>query len=154
MVRQSHSKKPPVLHSPGGFFLSGSRSTLRLVLVYVTARGEHFHSTPECRFIRLGQITKHSSAPTHAVPINSISGLPPCKGCYPDAPRAKFIKLRCSKCRSARPCAHNGGIEVLIPRVWRKGSALLPKGAITYRRDYVWPDQAHHYARVGETEQV
>lgn len=121
-------------------------------LVFVTSHGEHFHAAETCRWISLGQKARNSSAPTHAVQISSISGLSPCRSCYPDAPRIKFTKRRCKECGSARPCAHNGGILVKIPVVWRKGSALIPKGAITYRKRYVWPDVAHLYERVAEIE--
>lgn len=120
--------------------------------VFVSAHGEHFHAVKDCQWITLGQKAQRSSAPVHAVPISSISGLSPCKSCYPDTPRIKFFKRRCKECKSARPCAHNGGVLVKIPVVWRRGSALIPKGAITFRRKYVWPDVAHLYDRVVETD--
>jgi hypothetical protein len=123
-----------------------------LVQVFVTSHGAHFHSEVTCPRIRMGQASKHSSAPAHAVPISSIDGLSPCRSCYPDAPRIKFLKRRCKECGSARPCAHNGGVRVLVPAVYRRGSALLPAGTVIYRRRWVWPDVAWMYQPVGETE--
>ena len=122
--------------------------------VYVTQHGAHFHVSMSCRWITIGQRAKRSSAPIHAVEISDIHGLSPCRSCYPDAPRARFLKRRCAECNTAHPCAHNGGILVYTPRVWRKGSALLAPGTVTYRKRYVWPDVAHLYEPVVDPTKV
>ena len=136
----------------GGLLSARLRSYPAGVQVFVSAHGNHFHSEASCARIRMGQRSKHSSAPVHAVPISSIDGLSPCRSCYPDAPRIKFFKRRCKECGSARPCAHNGGVYVRVPAVYRRGSALMKPGTVIYRRRWVWPDVAWMYEPVGETE--
>jgi hypothetical protein len=135
---------------PGGLLSVLGQGYAQVVQVYVTTHGQHFHQDPSCRWLS----STFTTAPAHAVPVSSVDGLAPCRTCYPDAPRAKFTKLRCKQCRSVRPCAHNGGVLVLVPVRWRKGTHLLPAGSVTLRRAYVWPDVAYLYDRVEKTEQV
>jgi hypothetical protein len=59
-----------------------------------------------------------------AVDLEEV-GARPCRICYPDAPRIEIKKVWCKRCKSKRPCRHNGGVRV----VRRHGESV-----------YVWPD--------------
>ena len=117
-------------------------------VVWVSEHGRHFHARQECRRIKAGQHAKQSTATLYSMELKDVDGLAPCRSCYPDAPRIITYKPYCDECRTARPCAHNGGVLCLIPRVWRQGSALLKPGEVTYSRRWVWPEHAHWYEQV------
>lgn len=123
-------------------------SLLSTSIYVVGERGKHFHRTPDCWRIKAGQTGRNPS------PIRKLSSgadlIPrqaPCRTCFPDAPRTKVHTPYCHTCRSRRPCTHNGGVLVKIPRVWRYGAALLEPGQVTYARRYVWPHRAARYLK-------
>lgn len=120
-----------------------------VLVVWVSAQGRHFHATKDCWRVRAGQHAKSSTAPLRSLELKDLEGFSPCRTCYPDTPRVTTFHRFCSEHGSARPCVHNGGVYVLIPRTWRRGSALNQPGDVTYRKAYVWPENAHWYEQVG-----
>lgn len=117
--------------------------------VYVVGfDGQRFHRTDSCWRIRAGQVGKAQYRVRKIGPREFTPRHTPCRSCFPDAPRVRVRTPYCYACESAKPCAHNGGVMVKIPRVWRYGAALLEPGQVTYSRRYVWPHRAARYKQV------
>jgi hypothetical protein len=133
----------------GPLILYGRNMSLSSTSIYVVgAWGKHFHRDPDCWRIRTGQTGKNPRPIRQLTFAELIPRHAPCRTCYPDAPRTKVHTPYCHTCESVRPCAHNGGVLVKIPRVWRYGAALLEPGQVTYARRYVWPHRAARYVQV------
>lgn len=81
--------------------------------------------------------------------LDQLDHRTPCRECYPDAPRAKVLLPYCHRCRSPRPCEHNGGVAVKVPVTYPNGYALIEPGETIMRTSYVRPDRAYLYERAG-----
>ena len=82
-----------------------------------------------------------------AVDLRTVAKPVPCKSCYPDAPRPRVARRFCPKCNkhSARACAHNGGVPVVLTYETTYRSLLREPGDECSRVIYVWPDRARLY---------
>lgn len=105
--------------------------------VYRTQSGDRrvrFHRFPTCRRTR-GSVLSPVELDDVEIPV-------PCLECYPDAPRPISAHRYCPTCNvsSVRPCAHNGGVRVLMTRVRRTTRMTHEAGEPYVRFDYVWPE--------------
>lgn len=118
---------------------------------YVYVRGENrseqrFHKDEDCT-----QLTKRPARgegrDLREVTLDELYWATPCRNCYPDAPRASSVHLRCEICNSGaiRPCAHNGGVLVKQLITMRRQTINYEIGDIVVRRKYVWPEHVRHY---------
>ncbi len=120
--------------------------------VYVTDSNPYrqkFHRSEDCT-----QLTKR---PAKGVPqeirqidIQDVGDALPCLRCYPDAPRAKSLHKYCHTCDTGmiRPCAHNGGVKVLMTRTRRVQTLLQEPGEQYVQERWVWPERASRYVMV------
>ena len=93
-----------------------------------------FHASEDCfRFA--------GSQPIRKVELGDLEHPTPCSNCYPDAPRARYKRLACHKCKQRRPypCRHNGGVPVFL----KKRSS--PRGLEYTVRMFVWPDMVRFH---------
>lgn len=105
-----------------------------------------FHKNQTCPMMVKKPPSGRSHTPVE-VEVDEIHYPTPCLLCYPDAPRAVSAHVVCRMCspRAARPCVHNGGLMVYMPRVHRAPSLSSTQGDVYYRRQWVWPEVLRHY---------
>ena len=91
--------------------------------------GAAFHARPDCRWL------KNTRHPVVELDLAKLRSAQPCKTCYPQLPNPRVAHIRCRKCNTGKvyPCAHNGGVLVVVP------------GQRYSRVKHVWPEQAHAY---------
>lgn len=115
-------------------------------VVYLTAaRGWTFHKTPECYELR--QAGELLSRPLEELGHTAS----PCRACFRDAPKKlKLYRRFCPECatsRRAKPCAHNGGVQVWIHQPGGGYGSRGKRRVSSNRRVWVWPDQAARYQK-------
>jgi len=105
-----------------------------------------FHQTKTCAMLTK-KPAKGEPRPLLEVDLKDLKFAVPCKYCYPDAPRAKSMHLRCQICYPQRPapCKHNGGVPVIINVTVKKRTLYLEPGDVITKVRYVWPEKVHHY---------
>lgn len=81
------------------------------------------------------------------VDLDEIRDQRPCLRCYPDAPRATFLRRYCPTCNTSqtRPCPHNGGIRVFYDVTYKTSTLYREAGETFTREKWVWPDRLRHY---------
>lgn len=86
------------------------------------------HASPDC--YRLAQAVN----PVQEIDLATLQAPRPCRACFPEFPDVRVVHARCPRCNRGKvyPCAHNGGVRVIVP-------------GKTMRTKYVWPENAHRY---------